>query len=506
MIASSTGAIADPPVTDDLVMDLESNAIAVAVDAPVTTWIDQSTKGNSLTAGSSAPTFNVEKGVSSVAFSVDQILDADGFPVDVGDSMERLSAINGLPTGNADRTVILMADYDGKSAGFGYGNDIANQGFSTVTDGSGNLALRGWIDENDFPSTERGRYAGWLVHTAVLEAGGLRQYKDGRLIDVATHTFDTARDGMKARLGADLSNTRFAEMKVAAVLVYDRALTDAQRQSVEQFLQTDNLGFIIPAKVRFAKARLQDATGNPVPVSGPAVTLNYRLSGSGYEKVRLEVVGDPSTVQIVEKDADGILPNDVTFNSISDGNYTIKATLLDTNGDSLTPDVSNTMDVIVSSGNPVAGDDTGTAITGEQLSVDVVKNDVDLDGSINPATVKIIRSPDFGVVKANSDGTVDYKSNTGFVGTDSFTYTVEDNLGFESNEATVSMTVSAANSGETGSNTGGSTGGGTSDGNGTTANTANTSTGGSGGGAFNPLFLSLFALAGLVRNRGRKSA
>jgi hypothetical protein len=494
LLAGSAGAIAAPPVTNGLVLSLEANTITDAPGTPVTTWSDQSGLGNHLIASGSPTLVNsANLNVRAVAFSGGQDIDGDGFPDGVGDMMERLTATTGLPTGNTDRTVFLMANYDGKLGGFGFGNDKENQAFSTVTDGRGNLSVRGWIDENDFPATERGRYAGWLVQSAVLKAGELRHYKDGRLIGVATHTYDTARDAMMARLGVDLAGNRFVEMETAAVLVYNRALDDQERIDVEYYLQNANLGFLISPKVWIAKASL---LGPDKPLFGPTISMNYRLSGKGYDAVLVEIDTSPVQQQLMVKDGNGILPNDVVFDNVDDGQYTVTATLLDAGGTPLAnPEARTSLNITVSSSNlpPVAKDDAGSAYTGEEANIDLIANDVDKDGTINPATIAIVNAPASGNVRVNSDGTVNYKSDAGFLGTDSFSYTVEDDQGFASNEATVTMTVTTA----------GSVGGG--------GNTANESTGASasasgGGGAFNPLFLSLFALAGLIRGHSRKSA
>jgi len=90
---------------------------------------------------------------------------------------------------------------------------------------------------------------------------------------------------------------------------------------------------------------------------------------------------------------------------------------------------------------PTATDDVATAIRDTPVTVDVIANDKDADGTIDPATITITSGPGNGSVFPNTNGTVTYKPAIGFTGTDSFTYTVKDNDGATSNEATVTVTV-----------------------------------------------------------------
>ncbi len=92
--------------------------------------------------------------------------------------------------------------------------------------------------------------------------------------------------------------------------------------------------------------------------------------------------------------------------------------------------------------NPVAGNDGGTSVNGAPVRVNVLGNDSDIDGSINPTTVTITTDPTRGVATVNLDGSITYTPAQGTSGTDAFTYTVADNEGAISNRATVVITVS----------------------------------------------------------------
>ncbi len=73
----------------------------------------------------------------------------------------------------------------------------------------------------------------------------------------------------------------------------------------------------------------------------------------------------------------------------------------------------------------------------------MISNDQDTDGTIVPATVVIINNPVNGTAVHNGDGTVTYTPATGYTGDDTFTYTVKDNDGATSNEATVTVLTGA---------------------------------------------------------------
>jgi len=105
---------------------------------------------------------------------------------------------------------------------------------------------------------------------------------------------------------------------------------------------------------------------------------------------------------------------------------------------------SNVATVVVMVGEvydpPVAEDDLATTEAGVPVNIDVLANDSDPDGSLIPGTVTIISGPESGTATANWDGTITYTSVDGFVGTDQFTYTVEDDDAIAS-EATVTVEV-----------------------------------------------------------------
>lgn len=98
------------------------------------------------------------------------------------------------------------------------------------------------------------------------------------------------------------------------------------------------------------------------------------------------------------------------------------------------------------SGNvpPMAAND-GPVTTAQDtpITIDVIANDTSITGTIDPTSVTIAAAPQAGSTIVNDNGTVTYTPNTDFSGTDTFSYTVQDNEGTVSNEATVTITVTA---------------------------------------------------------------
>ncbi len=91
---------------------------------------------------------------------------------------------------------------------------------------------------------------------------------------------------------------------------------------------------------------------------------------------------------------------------------------------------------------PVAVDDTVATTVNQQVMLNVLANDTDADGTIDPTTVVITQAAQFGTVDVDPvTGVVTYTPNSTATGTDTFRYTVRDNDGFVSNEASARITV-----------------------------------------------------------------
>jgi hypothetical protein len=90
----------------------------------------------------------------------------------------------------------------------------------------------------------------------------------------------------------------------------------------------------------------------------------------------------------------------------------------------------------------VAANDSAVTSGNTAVTINVLSNDTDAVGAINPASVAAVSNPSDGSLSINSsNGQITYTPVAGFFGTDSFTYNFKDNNGLTSNTATVSVNV-----------------------------------------------------------------
>lgn len=102
-----------------------------------------------------------------------------------------------------------------------------------------------------------------------------------------------------------------------------------------------------------------------------------------------------------------------------------------------------TVTVAVASTNepPQAINDAALTKVDQPLPIDVLANDVPDGAPIDPATVTVVAGPTQGSVTIAANGQVTYTPAASFAGEDTFTYTVRDTAGRESNVAIVSIDV-----------------------------------------------------------------
>ena len=92
----------------------------------------------------------------------------------------------------------------------------------------------------------------------------------------------------------------------------------------------------------------------------------------------------------------------------------------------------------------VAADDFAETHLESSVDIDVLANDSDVDGVLDPDTVTVLRNPTFGeVTEGPTAGTLRYTPNPEFIGQDTFTYAVANTDGQASAPATVTIDVSA---------------------------------------------------------------
>jgi len=93
---------------------------------------------------------------------------------------------------------------------------------------------------------------------------------------------------------------------------------------------------------------------------------------------------------------------------------------------------------------PIAINDTTDMIINTSCTYNISENDMDVDNNIDYSSIVITQNSGNGNVITHSNGTITYTPNSGYDGIDTLRYTIADDDGGVSNEATVTINVSSA--------------------------------------------------------------
>ncbi|MBT7256111.1 MAG: tandem-95 repeat protein [Planctomycetaceae bacterium] len=81
-------------------------------------------------------------------------------------------------------------------------------------------------------------------------------------------------------------------------------------------------------------------------------------------------------------------------------------------------------------------------VANNSTAIDVLANDSDVDGTLDPASVLVTVTPQHGtIVGVLADGSVEYRPDVGYIGADDFSYTVADDDGAVSDPAIVNIDI-----------------------------------------------------------------
>jgi len=178
----------------------------------------------------------------------------------------------------------------------------------------------------------------------------------------------------------------------------------------------------------------------------PGIALTINVVSNDFDTDGTVVAG---SVAVTTAPTRGTLVNHgdgtlrYTPNAGFQGTDTFFYTVRDDEG-ALSNQATVTINVTTQNIPPTAVSDSATARPDRAVVINVVSNDFDTDGVVVPSTVAITQNPAHGGVVNNGDGTVTYTPGGGFLGTDTFQYTVRDEDGALSNQATVTVLVSDA--------------------------------------------------------------
>jgi glucose/arabinose dehydrogenase/fibronectin type 3 domain-containing protein/uncharacterized protein (DUF2249 family) len=307
----SEDGVCAAPVEDGLVMRLKGDLGVTAPSGGVTSWSDLSGHNNDMAPTTGSPTL-----VTSELEGHD-VIRFDG----VDDGLGRTLA-NEFPLANSDRSVFMVTTYRGWSntgsgaVGFTWGEDTCNSAFGLTRTDDGDLGVQGWCGSNDFDSNVNADGAGWITQSVVLGGDLMNHYKNGELIDVQTHAFGT--NPGKIRIGASMRDTRWVDMDVAEVLVYDRALTDEERQEIEDYFGAEYFGIDpnAPAVTITSPDNASIQTTNDV-------TVSWTTAGTMLPDDHVHLVLDGSPPHVTVLDQNG----SYTFEDLDDGPHTVAITI-----------------------------------------------------------------------------------------------------------------------------------------------------------------------------------
>lgn len=314
-------------ITLGLVVHLESDLnVSTQTGSTVAAWLDQSGLGNDMVAAG-APTWNVIKtpsGKPAIHFNGSS------------DLLERSGPLGGLPTGNADRAVFAVLRYTGSTAwaGVAYGTGANNQAFGlNIKHPTGELGLQGWGGGNDLLSSTPGIGAGWLVQSGMVSGGFGTLFKNGTQIAQFAHVYNTTLSRMV--IAQEISRLGYVQMDVAALLVYNRALTTSERMSVETYLN---------GKYLQASSNVAPTVTISSPASGASFTTGTNITFTGTATDPEQ--GNLSSQINWTSNLDGALGTGATFQrSLSAGSHTVTASVADSAG--LTGSASVTISVTI---------------------------------------------------------------------------------------------------------------------------------------------------------------
>jgi hypothetical protein len=179
-----------------------------------------------------------------------------------------------------------------------------------------------------------------------------------------------------------------------------------------------------------------DDTGRARGEVAAAIAVLDNDGDSGGDPLTVVGIPDPPAHGRAVPNPDGTITYEPEAGYAGSDTFTYRVS--DGRGGSAVARVDMTIDNLP----PLAADDQGATGPGRAVTIPVLDN----DGDRNPGqtlTVTRVGAPGHGQAVANSDGTVSYTPDSGYKGTDTFTYEISDGAG-GTNGATVAVVVTDA--------------------------------------------------------------
>jgi hypothetical protein len=221
-------------------------------------------------------------------------------------------------------------------------------------------------------------------------------------------------------------NTGFVGAETFTYLVNDGTI-DSNVATVTVIVEEEGGGNEAPVAV-------DDTATTPVDTAVTIAVLTNDTDADGDTLVPSIVAAPTNGTATVNTDGTVLYTPNTGFAGADSFTYMVNDGTVDSNVATVTITVED------EGGNqaPVAVDDTATTPINTGVTITVLANDTDADG--DTLVPSIVAAPANGATTVNTDGTVLYTPNSGFIGTDTFTYMVNDGT-VDSNVATVTVTV-----------------------------------------------------------------
>jgi hypothetical protein len=197
-------------------------------------------------------------------------------------------------------------------------------------------------------------------------------------------------------------------------------------------------------------ANADQATG----ITGTAISVAVLTNDTDtdHDALTLASVGVPAHGSaVINRHGTPNDPSDDTITYTPTAGYVGVDSFVYTISDVVGATATATVSVTVKPTNraPVAVNDAAAVVAGSSVSVAVLANDTDLDNDV--LTIATVGQPAHGIAQIDqhgtpgnpADDTIAYAPSSGYIGTDSFAYTITDTLGATAT-ATVIITVQAA--------------------------------------------------------------
>ena len=231
----------------------------------------------------------------------------------------------------------------------------------------------------------------------------------------------TANDDIDGDLSANILVTNNVDPNTLGSYTVSYAVSDSSGNSATASRTVEVINTSPPTITILGDNPASHALGTPY--NDPGATANDDLDGDLSANILVTNSVDPNTL----------------------GSYTVSYAVSDSSGTTTT--AIRTVEVLETdigplNQPPVANNDSAITTAAGAVDINVLQNDSDPDGSLNPASVTIFSQPASGSLSVDpATGWVTYTHDGSTASSDLFSYTVEDNDGAASNPTSVSVTI-----------------------------------------------------------------